>query len=44
MPQSVGTTAPKPFLADAMPYEVNDLRCLASSSKMHSHQGAWSPR
>ena len=44
IPQTVGSTTRKPLLADAMPYEVNALRCLASSSKMHSHQGAWSPR
>ena len=43
-PDRSGMTTPEPFLADAMPYEISSLRCLRSSSKMHSHQGAWSLR
>ncbi|ERJ95324.1 hypothetical protein HMPREF1992_00568 [Selenomonas sp. oral taxon 892 str. F0426] len=39
-----GTTALQPFLADTMPYETCSLSSLVISSKMHSHQGAWSPR
>jgi len=43
-PLEPGMTALQPFLADTMPYETCSRSSLVISSKMHSHQGAWSPR